>query len=181
MEHHESSHELKRKKLPFCWQEKEKLRMIENIFTENAGLGSPESARSIYMALTEIASDFERDDNLEISQEAIARRACVCRATVNRVLPVFERVGLIKVKRNSVNGIKTQSTYTLVRGKIPMSNKRTTLSEATGKGCYSKKEYSEEASERSVSKTSKCVRNTCDNSLAGERDGFNKENGEYEW
>jgi hypothetical protein len=46
---------------PFCWLEKKKLRMLEDIFSENTGIGSLECARSVYLALAEIASDNERD------------------------------------------------------------------------------------------------------------------------
>ena len=181
MQHHESSHERKTKKLlAFCVVEKAKLRMIEDIFTENTGLGSLESARSVYLALCEIASDFERNDNLEISQEAIARRTGLARSTVQRILPVFARLGLIRIKGNAINGMRARSTYTLVRGELPLSVKRTALTEVTENGSDSKKEYSEETFERPVSKTNTLASNTGDSSLA---DGstFNPETGEHEW
>jgi hypothetical protein len=170
----ESSYEGKKKKEPFCWIEKAKLRMIEDIFTENRGLGSLESARSIYLALCEIASDFGRDDNLEISQEAIARRAGLARSTANRILPVFARLRLIRIKGKAINGMRTRSIYTLVRGKLPLSVKQTTLSEATKTKRTVRKNSSKKASKGTARMANNVVSATCSTSLAD-----NKEN-EYE-
>lgn len=181
MQHNKSPNESKRRKQPFCWIEKPKLRMIDDVFSENTGLGSLESARSIYLALAEIASDYGRDDNLEISQAVIARRAGVCVTTVKRILPTLVRLKFLKVKRNSVHGMMTRSTYTLVRGEVALSNKRLALGKVTENGLATLEEHSEECFEGSARKTKKCVGNTCGNSLVGKGDGFNPEKGEYEW
>jgi hypothetical protein len=159
------------KKLPFCWIEKQKLRLLEDIYSENTGLGSGETARSVYLALAEIASDNQRD-KFEVSQAAIARRACVCVSTVKLILSVFNKLGLVKVKPNSTNGMRTRSTYTLVRGAI-------------ANGCLSianspenEMAISEEAFEESFEeKTARNKKNT----LITNSFRFNRRNGEYEW
>ena len=165
--------------------------MIDDVFSANTGLGSIESARSIYLALAEIASDFERDDNLDVSQAAIARRACVGLTTTKLILPVFERIGLIKVKRNSFNGMKTRSTYTLVRGKLPIANKRLTIAGETANSPAISEECSEEPIEAEGARNNnKCRNKECGISLSvggGNSETetgasvFNKETGEYDW
>jgi DNA-binding MarR family transcriptional regulator len=89
--------------------------MIGDVFSESTG--SVNSARSLYLALAEIASD-KRSDTFDASQSEIAHRAGLSVASVKRILPVFRRLGLIKIKRNSINGIETRSTYTLIRGAL---------------------------------------------------------------
>jgi hypothetical protein len=86
--------------------------MITDVFTEN--FGSASAARSIYVALTEIASD-RQSDTFDASHAAIAHRAGLSVATVKRVLPIFRDLGLVVIKRNSVNRIEQSSTYTLIR------------------------------------------------------------------
>src|SRR5438552_19014356 len=80
------------KREPFAWIEKGKLRMIGDVFSQKPGsINSACSARSIYLALTEIASDKQRD-SFEASQAEIAARASLSIATVRRILPVFGRL-----------------------------------------------------------------------------------------
>ena len=96
--------------------EKQKLDMIGDVF-ENCG-GSAAAARSIYLALTEIASDWH-SNTFDASQSEIAHRARLSVSTVKRVLPTFRELGLIVIKRNFVNNIEQPSTYTVIRGALP--------------------------------------------------------------
>ena len=89
--------------------------MIGEVFSEKAGRSS--SARSLYLALCEIASD-RQSDRYNTSQPEIAIRAGLSVATVRRLLPVFKHLGLVKIERNSVHGIQTASTYTIIRGPL---------------------------------------------------------------
>jgi DNA-binding MarR family transcriptional regulator len=150
--------------------------MINDVFS--ARTGRADAPRSIYVALCEIASD-KQSDKFDVSQSEIAHRAGLSVASVKRILPVFVRLGLIKIKRNSINGIETRSTYILVRGALAHSEpalaqelkiKRATLEECT-----------EECFEGTARKKTKGVNSTCGSSLAGKRNGFNQERGEYEW
>ena len=84
--------------------------MIGDVFSQKPGsINSASSARSLYLALTEIASD-RQSDRYEASQPEIAIRAGLSVSTVRRILPVFGQLGLVKIKRNSFNGIETTST-----------------------------------------------------------------------
>lgn len=161
---------------PYCWIEKRKLRMIGDVFEENTG--SINAARSIYLGLAEIASD-KASDTFDASQADIAHRAGLSLATVKRILPKFRQLGLIRVKRNSINGIETRSTYTLIRGTLAHceptlaqqpKTKRATLEESTKK-----------ASNCAARKKSSVSSSTRGNSLAGRCEGFNSETEEYEW
>jgi len=175
----ERNHKPNKGKQPFCWLEKPKLLMIDDIFSENTGLGNIESARSIYLALAEIASDNERDDRLEISQAAIARRAGLSVSTVKRILPVFARLGLVKIKRNSINGMETRSIYTLVRGAL--AHGELALAQAAKIKRATSEECTEECFEGTARNKDKRVSSTCNSSLAGKGNGFNQEKDEYEW
>jgi DNA-binding MarR family transcriptional regulator len=180
------------KRDPFCWIEKQKLRMIGDVFTENTGLASIESARSTYLALAEIASDNERDDNLDVSQHAIARRAGLSVSTVKRILPVFKRLGLIKIKPNSINGLQTRSTYTLIRGAL--AHCAPTLAQDAKTKRATSEESLEESFEGKEAARKKKEGEACGRSLAADQrdltarskpspngEGFNPKSGEYEW
>lgn len=90
------------------------LRMISDIFdaTNDASL-----ARSVYLALTEIASD-EQSDRFTKSINEIAKRASVSYRTTFEMLKRFEGLRIIAVQRNIVPGTKelAPSTYTLCTG-----------------------------------------------------------------
>jgi hypothetical protein len=187
---HNGSPDAKRKPLsnePWCWVEKPKLRMIADIFSQNTVAISINTARSIYLAVTEIASDKE-SDVFDASHEEIAHRAGVSPSSVKRILPVFRKLGLLKVKRNWINGLETRSTYTIIRGKTLAHHEP-----ALGQPTKGKRATSEELAKR---KARNERNNTCGTSLAdgpndivtddpdivirnGER--FNLLTGEYEW
>jgi DNA-binding MarR family transcriptional regulator len=154
----------------WCWLEKNKLRLLEDVYSENTGLGSLASARLIYLALAEIASDNERDDNFQVSQAAIAQRASRSVSTVQRTLKVFKQLGLVKTRRNSINGIETRSTYTLVRGAL--GNHDIALRQTSKIKRHTSEESFEESFEGTARKKTKGVSNTWDSSLAaGNRNG----------
>ncbi len=98
--------------------EKQKLDMIGDVF-ENCG-GSAAAARSIDLALTEIASDWH-SNTFDASQSEIAHRARLSVSTVKRVLPTFRELRLVVIKRNYVNKIEQSSTYTITRGALAHS------------------------------------------------------------
>jgi DNA-binding MarR family transcriptional regulator len=151
------------KREPFCWIEKRKLRMIADVFSE--GTGSVNSARSLYLALAEIASDKQRD-RFDASQAEIAHRAGLSVASVKRILPVFRRLGLIKIKHNSTNGIQTRSTYTLIRGAL--AHGELALAQQPKTKRATEEESSEETFEGTARMKKAVSSSTCDNSLAEE-------------
>jgi hypothetical protein len=177
MDSNGSDQKSKRRKLPFCWIEKEKLRMIGDVFS---GKQAGPAARSIYAALCEIASD-KQSDSFDVSQSEIAHRALVSVASVKRILPVFRRLRLVKIQRNSINGIETRSTYTLVRG-AASSHRASASSPTRNEVSYVRRISSKKASNGEARKRNTLVSNTQARSLAdGNGGGFNPETGEYEW
>jgi len=104
------------RKQPFCWQEKHVLRTIREMFEQTGNAGS---ALLVYHALTEIASD-KQSDVFVTTCACIGQRAGLSARTVNRIIPVFERLGIIGIKRNKINGVNGPSTYTVVRDAKPL-------------------------------------------------------------
>src|SRR5436305_8286218 len=153
------------KREPFCWIEKPKLRMIGDVFSENSG--SVKSARSVYLALAEIASDKQRD-TFDANQQEIATRAGLSVPSVKRLLPVFRQLGLIKIKRNSINGFETRSTYTLVRG-YAVAHGEPALAQHLKTKRATEEEFSEETFERTARKEKSVSSSTCGSSLADEQ------------
>jgi hypothetical protein len=108
------------KERPWCWQEKRVLRTIDNIFdaTNDAA-----AARSVYLAMTEIASD-EQSDTFTKPIANIARRAHVSYRTASEKLKRFEALEIIRVERNTIPGTRElgPSTYTLGNGCLTLGN-----------------------------------------------------------
>ena len=149
--------------------------MISDVFAE--GAGSINAARSIYLSLAEIASD-KASDTFDASQADIGHRAGLSVATVKRILPLFRTLGLIKIKRNSIRGIETRSTYTLIRTALAHhepalaqqpKTKRATLEESTKKGTKREEARMEKRDEAEV------------RSLADGRSTFDPETQDYKW
>ncbi len=67
---------------PFCWQNKKVLTHITETFAESDRAAS---ARSVYLALSEVASD-EQSDTFQVSKALIAHKAGVSIKTVQRSL-----------------------------------------------------------------------------------------------
>jgi DNA-binding transcriptional regulator YhcF (GntR family) len=128
----------KSKRAAFCWQEKHVLRMIREMFEATGNVGS---ALLVYQALTEIASDMQSDIFLTTFTH-IAQRAGISTRTVNRVIPTFEKLGIISVQRNKINGVKAPSTYTVIRDATPCHMDVTR--------CVAQSRISEESQEQSL-------------------------------
>src|SRR5882757_5164014 len=99
---------------PFCWQNKAVLRMITEEFAES---NQAVSARSLYLALTEVASD-EQSETFTASKALIAHKAGLSVKTAERILPGLEHLGFLKIDRGLVEAtsgsIKSPNTYTLL-------------------------------------------------------------------
>jgi hypothetical protein len=123
---------------PWCWQHKQMLTMISDIFDATNDVSS---ARTIYVALSEFASDNGSETFTE-SIAQIARRAAVSYSTAARLLNRLEKLKLIDIKRHCFPGTKERapSTYSLgsmlgngylrlgnsrIRGPFPKGRKET--------------------------------------------------------
>jgi hypothetical protein len=111
MQTSETNHE-KQVREPYCWQEKRILRTIRDVFEKRTGLKS--SAIALYTALTEIASDYQ-SDTFTVNQTTIGNRAGLTDRTLRKILPIFQTLGVVTVKRNYVDGLERQTTYCLHR------------------------------------------------------------------
>src|SRR6266516_2089953 len=97
----------------FCCQKMEALRMIRDVF-EN-GHGHSALAQSVYIALSELASDAQ-SETFTASINEIRRRAGVSYRSAFDFLKRFEAIKLIAVGRRVIEGSKERlpSTYTLL-------------------------------------------------------------------
>ena len=87
------------KREPFCWLGKRRLRLLAEVFAEDK-VGSLAAARSVYLALSEIASD-RQSDTFTVATSYIAQRASVTSKTVRRVIKIFKRLGFVKSQPRS--------------------------------------------------------------------------------
>ncbi len=83
------------------------------------------SARSVYVALTQIASD-EQSESFTRSIGDIAKMAGVSYKTAARILSRFEALRILEVRRNVVEGTRehSPSTYTLGNHYLRLGNER---------------------------------------------------------
>jgi len=97
---------------PFAWQDKKTLTMIAEIFDATNDVNS---ARSVYVALTEFASD-NGCETFTVPINQIARRSGVSYRTASGILNRFESLRLIAVQRHIVEGTKERapSTFTML-------------------------------------------------------------------
>ncbi len=96
--------------IPFCWQPKEAFRRIE----QEAELDEAASAKLVYIALSRVASDEEtRTFTKPISY--LATLASVNRRTVERRLPLLERLNLVTVERSRLHASHRYTLATLSR------------------------------------------------------------------
>jgi DNA-binding MarR family transcriptional regulator len=137
------------------------------------------AARSIYLALSEFASD-RQSETFDATQADIAHRAGLSVATVKRILPTLRQVGLVTIKRNFIKGIETRSTYTIIRGAL--AHHELALAHQPQIKRATEEESSEESFEGTARMKNVGGSSTCDSSLAGGSGSkFNPHNGEYEW
>jgi hypothetical protein len=134
----------KSKRQPFCWQEKHVLRTIRDVFENEPGPTS--SAIAIYTALTELASDY-KSITFDTSQATIAQRAGLSVRTVRTVLSVFKKLGFVAIKRNQVDGLERQSSYSIIRGYEPLGNHCRALGKRTSFHLPTSEECTEECKE----------------------------------
>jgi len=104
---------------PFCWQSKAALKQILDTFGESEGTVC--NARSVYLALCELASDAGVEQFIT-TKTLIGYRAGLSTRTVQRVLADLERTGIVKIRRNAT-GIRTASSYTLTRASVSTSRR----------------------------------------------------------
>jgi len=115
MEPNDSQDERKRgkpsKDRPWCWCEKVAVKMITETFSESK---QSASARSLYLALCELASD-KQSETFTANKALIAHKAGVSVSTAARLLNGLEELGLVKIDRNVAAGVfKAPNTYTLL-------------------------------------------------------------------
>jgi DNA-binding IscR family transcriptional regulator len=154
---------------PFCWQEKATLRMITDVYSASGA-----TARSVYVAMTEIASD-RKSDVYDASHPEIAHRAGTSVSSVQRVLPTLVKLGCIKIRRNSINGIQIRSTYTIIRS-TPVHYDRASVQ------VLSANLPTEEECTKNVQITARMKSNRKKKALSTSlADGRNSTTGDYEW
>jgi DNA-binding Lrp family transcriptional regulator len=96
----------------FCWQEKDALKTLNTHFDNSDFPTKLPYARSLYLALTEIASD-NQQETFPASLGYIATRAGFSVSEVKRLLPELEKIGIISVKRRTSNGVNLPNEITL--------------------------------------------------------------------
>ena len=176
----------------WCWLEKTKLRMLSDVFGEGR-LGALASARTVMLALSEIASDKQRD-TFTAATLYIAQRAGVSSKTVRRMTKTFEKLRFVIIRPRSANGLRIASEYTVIRGKCPLRLSYPSMGKPTKMRLRRREESNEESTEGTTRKGKhSCVTVNKKNEQNGEggRDDtvtdpktgerFNKRTGEYEW
>ena len=138
------------KREPFCWLEKRKLRNMAEVFAEGR-LGSIAAARSVMLALSEIASD-KQSDTFTAATSYIAHRAGVAGKTVRHIVKTFKRLGFLRVQPRSANGLKLASQYTLIRGHHSMGLIYPSLGKGRKTDLPTREELSEESTESTLLK-----------------------------
>ncbi len=96
---------------PFCWASKAALTRI--LEATGDAEGSTQRARSVYLALCELASD-QGSERVTAAKTLIAYRAGMSVRSVQRVLPDLKRAGVVTVQHNAY-GNGTVSAYTLLK------------------------------------------------------------------
>jgi len=136
---------------PFCWQSKGVLKRITEVFSES---NCAASARSVYLALTELASD-EQSETFTASKALIAHKAGVSVKTAETMLKGLSELSfvLIEGQRKNLNTavVKAANSYTL----LTMRNGYASAMRNEGrKSCVSDKvEESEKKGEESEKRT----------------------------
>lgn len=96
--------------IAFCWLPKEALRRIE----QGAELEEAATAKLVYLALSRVASD-EETSSITKPINYLATLASVNRRTVERRLPLLERLGLVTVERSKLHASHRYTLATLSR------------------------------------------------------------------
>ena len=169
------------KREPYCWLEKRKLRKLADAFEEGR-LGSLSTARSVILALSEIASD-RQCDTFTVATSYIAQRASVTSKTVRHVTKTFKRLGFLKIQPRSQNGLKLCSEYTLIRGHGSMDLIYPSLGKRRKIHLPTREEYDEESREGTARKEKKILSVNDDDIITHPRTGerFNRRTKEFDW
>jgi DNA binding protein with HTH domain len=169
------------KREPFCWLEKRKLRTIADV-SEEGKHGNLTAARSVYLALAEIASD-KQSDTFTVATSYIAQRAGVTSKTVRRVIKILKRLGFVRIQGRSASGLKLAHEYTLIRGDRPIGPIYPSFGKARKIALPTREECDEESREGTARKE-KEILPINDNDITihartGER--FNRRTKEFVW
>jgi hypothetical protein len=179
------------KREPWCWLEKPKLRTIADVLEEGKH-GNLTAARSVYLALGEIASD-KQSDTFTVATSYIAQRAGVTSKTVRRVIKILKRLGFVTIQGRSARGLKVAHEYTLIRGDCRIGLIYPSFGKAKKIDLPTREECSEESRESTARKGKNSSQNI--NGEEGHEDGgendvivhkqtgerFNKRTKEFEW
>jgi hypothetical protein len=103
------------KAAPWCWQHKPALRLIRDAFDREKTVSS---ALGTYSALTEIASDGEKEV-FQTTHAHIALKSGLSARTVQNRLAGLSEIGLVKI---STPALKSPSTYWLLPVPQPLPN-----------------------------------------------------------
>jgi molybdenum-dependent DNA-binding transcriptional regulator ModE len=157
---------------PWCWQHKEKLTMITDIFDATNDVNS---ARTIYVALTEFASD-NGNETFTVPIAQIARRAGVSYRTAFAILNRFESLKLIAVKRQLVEGTKERapSTYTM------LGNQCITLCDSRNQASLPKVLKKEKEKDKKYQGAAKTFGNSIPNTSHNTSDSFSSGSHQYQ-
>jgi len=93
---------------PFCWQSKAALRRIREAFDSEHAV---QSALAVYLALSEVASNFEAE-TFTVTHGSLAQLCGGSPRTVCQRLRGLEQIGLVAI---STPRLKAPSTFTLLR------------------------------------------------------------------
>jgi hypothetical protein len=173
---------------PFCWLEKPKLRNIGDAFAEGK-IGSLAAARSVYLALSEIASD-RQSDTFIAATLYIAQRGGVTSKTVQRVTKILRRLGFLRMQGRSANGLKLANEYTLIRGNVSIGLIYPSLGKTRKTDLPTREELSEESTESTARKGKHSLSTDAKRNEQNEEDivihpstgeRYNKHTKEYVW
>ena len=135
---------------PFCWLEKPKLRNIAEVFAEGR-VGTLVAARSVMLALSEIASD-KQSDTFTAATSYIAHRAGVTSKTFRRMIKIFKQLRFLRVQPRSENGLKVANEYSLIRSHGPIGLIYPSLGKRRKTDLPTREELSEESTESTARK-----------------------------
>ena len=169
------------KREPFCWLGKRQLRTLADVFAEGK-IVSLAAARSVYLALSEIASD-KQSDTFIVATSYIAQRAGVTSKTVRRMVKSFKRLGFLKVEARSTIGLKSSSQYMLIRNRRAIGSVYPSIGKAREIGLPTREECTEESTESTVRNGKEMLSSNNNDIVIDERTGerFNRRTKEYDW
>jgi len=152
---------------------------MADVFAEGK-IGSLAAARSVYLALSEIASD-KQSATFIAATLYIAQRAGVTSKTVRRVIKILKQLGFLKVQSRSAYGLKAANQYTLVRGNGSIGPIYPSLGKASKTDLPTREELSEESREGTARKEKKVLAVNENDIVIHERTGerFNRRTREF--